>query len=73
MWDTLSSSVYSHLKISLVLFEHKEALQFQQEDVLNNSMVTQEENVQLLQDGANHLQYSCKGGVFPALDGNAWD
>lgn len=36
-------------------------------------MVIQEENVQLLQDGANHLQYSCKRGVFPALYGNAWD
>lgn len=38
LWDILSSSVYSHLKISaLLLFECKEPLQFQQEDVLNNS------------------------------------
>lgn len=37
LWDILSSSVYSHLKISVVLlFECKEPLQFQQ-DVLNNS------------------------------------
>lgn len=39
LWDILSSSVYGHLKIRVVLlFECKEAVQSQQDDVFNNSM-----------------------------------